>query len=461
MKKKQPNVVFLIADDHRFDELSANGKGRPATPYFDGLIENGVWMKRAHMSGGVHEAVCSPSRGSLHTGCNPLRAMRYDDMEQPNSCFAIDTEHPQLTEVFGQAGYHTHGIGKWHNEPDSFAKGFKSGSRIFFGGMDDQYSMPYYDFDPSGKYEQYYTGKPHIEEGKNATEMFCDAAVDFLDQYQEEDPFFMYVGFTSPHDPRNAPQDYHDQYRAEDIELPPNFMSEHPFDNGELDIRDEELAAKPRVEAEIKQHIADYYAMITHLDHQIGRVIEKLKDRGLYEDTIIVYTADHGLGVGQHGLMGKQNQYDHSIRIPMLMSGPGIPASMQSDALVYLFDLYPTLCELCGIGVPEKQDALSFLPLLREDESTVRDSLFCFYKDRQRSVTDGRYKMIRYLRSEREKVGVNYCQLFDLQSDPWEQVNVADKDKYSTVLAELQVLEQKWLKEVPVTKFYENCSQGL
>ena len=218
-------------------------------------------------------------------------------------------------ELLRQNGYTTFGTGKWHNRRGSYERSFERSGKVFFGGMSDQYAMPVNDFDPAGEYPPEET---YIADGYSTT-VFSDEMIDFLNTRgsDDEEPFFAYIAYTSPHDPRTPPPPYDTMYDPDEIELPPNFLPEHPFDIGVRDIRDEVLAGYPRSEAEVKRHIADYYGMISHMDMDVGRILDTLEARGLHDNTIVIYTADHGLGVGQHGLMGKQNLYDHSICHPL------------------------------------------------------------------------------------------------------------------------------------------------
>jgi arylsulfatase A-like enzyme len=135
-----------------------------------------------------------------------------------------------LGQALRGAGYHTHAIGKWHNDKASFNRSFANGNALFFGGMDDQWHTAVQPYDPTGVYDQATAG----DGTKHSTDVFCDAAIDFLNDYEREDPFFLYVAFTSPHDPRTAPEPFASKYKPEDIPLPPNFLTEHPFDNGDL-----------------------------------------------------------------------------------------------------------------------------------------------------------------------------------------------------------------------------------
>ena len=140
-----------------------------------------------------------------------------------------------------------------------------------------------------------------------------------------------------------APQSYHDYYNAHQPPLPANFLPQHPFNNGEMVIRDELLAPWPRTPAVVRQNLADYYAYINYLDDQIGRILDALKASGQFDNTIIVFSSDNGLAIGSHGLFGKQNLYDHATHEPLIFAGPGIPAGQRRDAFCYLFDIFPTL----------------------------------------------------------------------------------------------------------------------
>lgn len=211
-------------------------------------------------------------------------------------------------------------------------------------------------------------------------------------------------------------------------------MPEHPFDNGQLIIRDEQLADTPRQPEEIKRHILEYYAMISHLDVQVGRIMDALERSGQLDNTIIVFAGDNGLAVGQHGLMGKQNLYQHSVNVPLLMAGPGIPRGDSTPALCYLIDLFPTLCDLAGAKVPNGLDGRSLVPVIKREQKTVRNVLHLQYKDLQGAIRKGNTKLIRYWVD-----GLETLQLFDLEQDPREVRNLAGQypEKVSVLKREL------------------------
>src|SRR5262249_50006945 len=163
------------------------------------------------------------------------------------------------------------------------------------------------------------------------TTMFTDAACDFLLSNVGDAPFFLYVTFTVPHDPRTPAKGYENRYDPAKMPLPKNYMPKHPFNNGEMLVRDEKLLGWPRTQAEVRRELANYYAMITHLDAEVGRIMRTLKDTGRDKNTVVIFTSDHGLAIGSHGLLGKQNLYEHSMRPPLILSGHGIPVGKRSD----------------------------------------------------------------------------------------------------------------------------------
>lgn len=450
---KRPNILFFFTDDQRYDTIHALGNGHIATPTMDAFAQAGTAFTHAHIMGGSCEAVCMPSRAMLMSGRSLFHLQGQGQ--------GIPEEHPLLGETLQRAGYVTYGTGKWHNGPRSYARSFSQGDEIFFGGMEDHWNVPAYHFDPTGHYstshpmvrdpwrsnEVIYRPCDHITPGKHSSELFCDAAIAFLNQYQGEAPFFMYVSFMAPHDPRTMPRQYQEMYDPAGIELPPNFTPAHPFDNGELRVRDELLATSPRHPAEMRRHLAEYYAMITHADAQMGRVMDTLRARGLADDTIIVFAGDNGLALGQHGLMGKQSLYDHSVRVPLILAGPGVPQGQRRDAYCYLSDIYPTLCDLLGIPIPPTVEGQSLVPAMRDADERIRDVLLCAYKGLHRSARDRRFKLIEYVVG-----GQRTTQLFDLQEDPWELHNLAGQPAHAQKLAELRQELGRWRAELGDTQ---------
>ncbi len=234
-----------------------------------------------------------------------------------------------------------------------------------------------------------------------------------------------------------GPRSYHDWYNAHPPPLPSNFLPRHPFDNGALEIRDEQLAPWPRTPEVVRRHLSEYYAAIEHLDAQVGRILDALAASGQAGKTLVVFTSDHGLAIGSHGLFGKQNLYDHSMHSPLIMAGPGIPQGRRIDALCYLLDIFPTLGELARVPGPDGSEGQSLAPILAGRKQTVRGSIFTAYADTQRTVRDERWKLIVYPK-------VDQKQLFDLRDDPGEVQDLAEDPNHASELKRLIKLLGDW-----------------
>lgn len=432
---KRPNILFLFSDDQRFDTIAALGNPEIKTPHLDELVRRGCTFTHTFVQGSTLPAVCLPSRAMLMSGQSLYRLPQQLDRA------------PLLPALLREAGYQTYGIGKWHNGRPAYARAFDQGASVFFGGMHNHRAIPVYPHDGSGTFPK---SSESITD-QFSTEIFADSAIQFLRQLSGDDPFFLYVSFTAPHDPRTPPKEFADLYDPEKIQLPPNFLPQHPFDNGEMTIRDEALAPWPRTPENIRQHIADYYGMISHLDAQIGRILQALKESGREKDTIIIFASDNGLAVGQHGLLGKQSLYDHSVRVPLVIAGHGFPENQKTDAFCYLFDLMPTLLAIGGAKVPsvlDGKDLREALPAADGSSPPFRDTVFNSYRHIQRSVRDRQYKLIRYPQ-------INYTQLFDLKADPYEQHDLADDpdqaERVASYLQKLADLQKEFDDSLPLT----------
>jgi len=267
----------------------------------------------------------------------------------------------------------------------------------------------------------------------------ADAAIQFIEGVHDK-PSFCYVAFDAPHDPHIVPNDFPIRYDPAKIPLPPNFLPVHPFDDGEMTIRDEKLLPWPRPPEAVQSMIADYYRYISYLDAQIGRVLDALAASPYASNTIVVFSADSGVARGSHGLIGKQSLYElDSVRVPLIISGPGIVANERTDAMCYLFDVLPTLGKLCGVAAPPHSEGMDLGASLRNASIPARSEMLFAYMNVQRAVIKDRWKLIRY-------PVVDRTQLFDLQLDPQEITNLADQPKYARKVAQLTRLMKKEMK---------------
>jgi arylsulfatase A-like enzyme len=416
-KPARPNVLFLFADDQRADTIAALGNPIIKTPNLDRLAHAGMAFNRAYMQGGQNSATCVPSRAMLLSGRN---------------LFHIDEQLMRAEtwpEAFGRAGYTTFVSGKWHNGGESLVRSFQIARSMFTGGMMNPMQAKLRDV-VDGK-----VGEARAVP-KHACEVFGDETIRFLKEHAGG-PFFAYLPFDAPHDPHIVPPDFSIDYDASKMPLPPSFLPQHPWDNGEMTIRDEQLLPWPRTPEQVRAMLAEYYRYISYLDAQIGRVLDALAASPYAKNTIVVFSADSGVARGSHGLIGKQNLYEFdAVRVPLIISGPGIPADKRTEAMCYLFDVLPTLGKLCGVPGPKTSDGIDFSATLGDPAKPARSQLVFAYKSVQRAVCDARWKLIRYPQVDR-------TQLFDLQSDPHEVANLADKPEHAAKVAELMALLAK------------------
>jgi len=409
---RPPSVLVILSDDQRADTIQALGNPHLRTPAVDALVARGTVCDRAYCMGSMNPAVCVPSRAMMLSG----RSLFHID-EQLRGC---DT----WPEAFGRAGYRTFLTGKWHNGAASATRCFAEGSSVFLGGMHDQFSVPVVSFTGHGKPAKTAPTALH------SSELFGNAAEAFVQSLGDE-PFFAWVAFTAPHDPRQPPEGFRERLSGREPPPPENFLPEHPFDNGELKVRDEKLLGWPRTRERISAELAGYYACIEGMDAQIGRVIAALEAKGRLDDTIILFTSDHGLALGSHGLLGKQNLYEHSMRPPAVIAGPGVPAGKRVDALCYLHDLTATVGDLAGVPAPEKSEGRSLEPVLLERQPGIRDTLLLAYRNVQRALVTPEWKLIAYPAAHK-------IQLFDLKDDPDERMDRAEEPAEAGRRADLE-----------------------
>ena len=409
-EKSGPNILHIHADDHRPDGLHALGNPLLVTPNLDTLVERGMTFTRCYTMGSMIGAVCTPSRTMMLTGLSWQRIPG-----APGAAANAADPATFLPRVIAAAGYQTWHMGKQGN-------GFPAGLKQFETSIID---------DAKGK-------SPETDRAQSSQRL-ADRTIEFLESRAasgQSKPFYIYLAPPVPHDPRFAEPQFHKLYDPAKIPLSPAFMPLHPFDNGEMTVRDEALAPWPRTPEDTKEQLAAYYACITGLDHHVGRIFAALKAGGQWDNTIIIFSGDNGLSMGEHGLFGKQNLYEFGgLHVPLVLAGPGISKG-KSEAFVYLMDLFPTVAEFAGAKIPAGVEGQSLVPILTGKATKLRDHLYTAYKSGQRAIRDERWKLIRYPLVDR-------TQLFDLRADPHELVNLADRPEHAAKVAELTALLAK------------------
>jgi arylsulfatase A-like enzyme len=432
---ERPNVLLLVSDDQRPDTIRAFGNEHIQTPNLDALVRRGTSFSRATCA----HPLCYPSRAELLTGCTGFRNGTYSQLR-------LNADVPLWPQVMRDAGYRTAYVGKWHTAGRPAKVGYTECDGLYASGSKG--SAPYLDFRgrPATGYGgwQFQTdaGQRFPEKGigltPNISSEFADAAIRLIEDKIDQ-PFFVHVNFTAPHDPRIWPPGYEMKYQASAMPLPGNFLPEHPFDHGNARGRDEVLLPFPRTPGDIQQELACYYAVISHLDEQVGRILRALDAAGQRENTIVIYTSDHGLAIGSHGLVGKQNMYEHTINVPLVIAGPSIPAGKKLATQCYLRDLFPTVCELAGLQGPN-MDGLSLMPVLRGEQTEVHPFLVGYFQDSQRMIREGTWKLVWYPKIDR-------WQLFDLAADPSEMHDQIANSSHQSRIADLRDKLWTWLKE--------------
>ncbi|SHE65735.1 Arylsulfatase A [Mariniphaga anaerophila] len=469
---QQPNFLFILTDDQTYNAIHAMGNGDIKTPNMDRLVEEGVTFTNSFNQGSWSGAVCLASRCMLNTGQSVFRAAHnFSYLPNWGRVEGEKTSVPLWGEVLRENGYETFLSGKWHLSDTAVLNSFDFAHAIgegmyetFDKNGDNQpgYHREKADDTPWRPWSPEFTGQwtPHVKDilydengqkkisatytvQEHTSELYADNAINYLQTRAKssDKPFFMYVAFNAPHDPRQSPKEFVDMYPPATITIPQNYLPEHPFDQGDSKIRDEQIAPFPRSKDAVQLHLSEYYAIITHADREIGRILKALKESGKGGNTYVILTSDHGLAVGQHGLMGKQNQYDHSVRMPLVIAGPGLKPGKKVEEMVYMQSMFATTCDLAGIKIPETVDFKSLKPLMTMEQAKGEDYILGAYKDLQRMVRSQKFKLIVY-----PKVGK--IQLFDVANDPLEMNDLANEPTFRSVKKKLITKLKKQQKEM-------------
>ena len=463
----KPNILFLFADDQMWNTLGSI-KGCPVkTPNLDRLAARGASFSHAYNMGSYSPAVCVASRTMLNTGASVWRAAAFSRAERAAGDEKAPKDSPKPTTYWSQylkqAGYETYLSGKWHVPGVNPEKLFDHIVHVR-DGMPDQtpagYNRPKSPEDYASGWKPWETKRGgYWQGGKHWSEVLGDDGVAFLKQAAtREKPFFMYLAFNAPHDPRQSPKKFVDLYPLEKVDVPPNFLPEYPYNEAAgagRQLRDEKLAPFPRSEYSVKVNRQEYYAIITHMDEQIGRILEALEATGKADNTYIFFTADHGLAVGDHGFIGKQNMYDSSLRVPLLLAGPGSKPGTTAAAPVYLQDVMATSLDLAGVPKPGQVEFHSLLPLATgKTDASADEAVYGAYVGRQRMIRTDRYKMIIYPTAK-------VVRLYDMVNDPLEMKDLAagnDRpvEVMNTLFASLQRLQNQMADPLDVTAVYRD-----
>ncbi len=439
--QKRPNVLFIVVDDQSPLDLQLyNTRSILDTPNIDRLAKRGLTFDGAYHMGSFSGAVCTPSRHMIMTG----RTLWHLPIGPGRESCPPNMELNSLAAVFNRAGYDTMRTCKRGNS---------------YKAANAQFTVVHDATKRGGTAE---TGSA----------WHGQRVLEYLESRQaanDQDPFLIYFGFSHPHDVRDGTPQLLEKYGATNHAdrdslpvqndkqplLPVNHLQAHPFHHGHLNLRDEVNVSgvwRRRDVPTIRNELGREFACSENIDIQVGRVLDKLEAMGELENTYIIYTADHGMAIGRHGLQGKQNLYQHTWRVPMVVSGPGIPADKRATGNVYLLDCLATLCDLTDVQPPETNEGMSFKPVLTGQTDQIRKVLYGSYsggsKPGMRCVKQGDWKLIKYDCLQGQ---VRETQLFNLKENPHEflaehqrentmESDLAENPEYADKLAEMEAL---------------------
>ncbi|RKN83447.1 sulfatase [Ulvibacterium marinum] len=450
----KPNILFISVDDLR-PELNAFGASQIISPHIDRLANDAMTFNRAY----CNMPVCGASRASILTGIYPTPT-RFTDYKT-----RVDEEAPKVTylpEYFKQQGYFTSTIGKIFHHPDD--------------GMRSWSETPYRPDYPNDIAQQElwrdYQNKenawtkttdlplggagPAWEVGEVTDSAYYDGkttelALKKLEELtQKDEPFFFGLGYIRPHLPFVAPKKYWDLYDPQTIMLPehPNLPKDSPagaWHNFEelrayANIANDTL---PIPKDQVLKLRHGYYACVSYIDAQIGQVVDKLKELGQYENTIIVIWGDHGWSLGEHGLWCKHSCLEKALRTTLIIKPQGSDKVGSSDALVSLIDVYPTLSDMAGLEIPDHLKGKSLAPLFENPNEKINDYLFSRYENGE-TVKGDRYIYTQYFDADGK---FESHMLYDHKNDPEETINIVDASEHAETVARLKAALKKHMTD--------------
>ncbi|WP_152353797.1 sulfatase family protein [Brachybacterium subflavum] len=464
MTPHRPNILFVITDQQRFDTIAALGHEHAITPNLDRLVRSGTTFTRTY----VTAPSCAPSRASLFTGM------------YPHSTGVLKNNDPwnhSWVGLLADAGYRCINVGKMHTYPYTSSVGFherhvvenKDRSNPALPFFLDEWDKAFHARglvkpDRATKYRAIpdYRERLGAFEWDAPEDLHVDnfvggLATHWLDVYPGDEPFFLQVGFPGPHPPYDPTADALAQYEGrtmpsahdspEDRASQPLAVKDLIRDNLEVD-HDAVVHLEHPSPEQIERQRRHYMANVTMIDAQVGQLLDALERRGVLEDTVVIFTSDHGDCLNDHGHIQKWSMYEPSVRVPAIVAGPGVTADHRVDGLTSLFDLGPTILEFAGVTPPAWMEARSLLPGIRGDADFGREFAFAEHArdmilqktELMTMVRDDRWKLVEFVDHEDG-------QLFDLENDPHEMLNLWDRADHRDQRESLSRVIARWRAE--------------
>lgn len=430
------NILFIYTDQmHKF-ALNCMGTSDIITPNLDKLAEEGVLFRNTYSNC----PICTPFRINLITGMYTRQTGMYrNESPIPKSCTT-------LMEEFRRGGYRTSFVGKWHvgdngngHVPEKHRRGWDEfiGFQCYNGFYKD---VNFYDKD--GEVRKF---------NRHRTDVATDLAIERLENLngrrnETGQPFLLMLGYQAPHYPVQPAPKYEEMYEGVKVKRRPNMKEIDPY-TGTASPRSprppENCPDFQRYGNDLDEYLRLYYALVTQIDANVGRIIQKLKDLGIYKETVIIFTSDHGDMQGSHGLKNKTHPYEESSGIPLIVRVPGGVKGIVSDGLIEAVDFFPSCLDYAGIDSDINLPGKSFAPFTMGEEQDLSKPVYSEIKSRKK------WKMIR---TPRYKLVVDGgwrkrpIMLFDMKEDPYEMNNLVDEEKYNSTVETLRRKIKQWQK---------------
>ncbi|MBN7815301.1 sulfatase [Algoriphagus pacificus] len=447
---KKPNVLFIISDDLTTTALGAYGNEIAKTPAIDALAKESTVFTRAY----TQYPVCGPSRASFMFGYYPNATQTYGYVSGREN---VGSDRPSLAELFKQNGYYTARVSKIYHmgvpidiengsdgqdDPASWTEKFNSQGPEWKAAGEAELVQN----NPDGSIERKGGNvmtivKANGDDLAHSDGKTAEKASELIRKYKNE-PFFLAVGFVRPHVPFVAPANYFSPFPYEGIKLPEQV--ENDWD----DIPERGINYVTSVNGEMNDEqkqkaIAAYYASVSYMDAQVGKVLKTLEEEGLADNTIVVFTSDHGFHLDEHEFWMKVSLHEESVQVPMMIKVPGMNPAV-SNSFTELLDLYPTLAELAGLEYPKAIQGKSLVPILKNPAETVRDFAFSVSQGgKSFLIRNENYAFIQY-----DEDAGSGMELYDMKKDPKQFRNLADESSYQEVVIEMQIKLTEKLKEI-------------
>lgn len=484
MKNNRPNFLFILSDDHGAWAMGCAGNKELKTPNLDRLADMGVRFENFFCA----SPVCSPARASIMCGKMPSAHGVHDWLAKGNlsddkinedllkayekeglpwyyawgkSQITGDTPiqylapHRTITGEMAKAGYECALSGKWHiGDSATPQAGYTYWKTIALGGDNYFYPMMLVD------------GKINMLENKYVTDVITDNAIEFLDTRDKEKPFYLSVSYTAPHSPWSAvhhKKEYIDMYKDCPFDSTPNLPPHNWTRFGKITLEEWNSQSHPGIrysqmnyppipetwQEHRRESLTGYYAAISAMDENIGRLLDRLEEEGILENTVIIFTADNGMNMGHHGIWGKGNgtkpvnMYDTSVKVPAIIAAPGrFGGQRVSEEMLSHYDLFPTLLDIAGVeNTPDpEQPGSSFKLLLEGSKERIRENIVVFDE----------YGPCRMIRNKDYKLVLRYpgpCELYDLNADPDEYNNLYDNPCYTGIIADMTTELDVWFSK--------------